>query len=53
MSDSEMGSLWLAEEISVVSPSRMSENDVSRLDKSPVAVAVAKTGTSIEVTTLL
>ena len=53
VSDGEMGRLWLAEEISVVSPSRMSENDVSKLDKSPVAVAVVKTGTSSEVTTLL
>jgi len=53
VSDGEMGRLWLAEGISVVSPSRMSEVDVSRVDKSPIAVAVAKTGTSTEVTTLL
>lgn len=44
----EVGTLSLAEEISVVSPSRTSEVDVSMVEGSSIAVAVAKTGTSIE-----
>lgn len=37
----------------MVSPSRMSEADVPMLDGSSIAVAVAKTGTSIEGIALL
>lgn len=53
MSNTEVGALWLAEKISVVSPSSTSKIDVSTLDASPRAVAVDKTGLSIEGLTLL
>ena len=48
MTNREVGTLPLAEEISVVSPSRISEVDVPMVEGSSIAVAVAKTGTSIE-----
>jgi hypothetical protein len=53
VSNREVGTVWLAEEISVVSPSRMSEVDISMLDGSPIAVAVVNAGTSTEGITLL
>jgi hypothetical protein len=53
VSNKEVGRLWLSEVRSVVGPPRISESDVSMLEGSLIAVAVANTGTLSEMTTLL
>jgi hypothetical protein len=53
VSKREVDTLWIADETRVVKPSTMSGVDVSMLDGFSEVMKVDKTGTSMEVTTLL